>query len=265
MTHSAEYLANLYEGLGSLQNDFRNFNLLRLVAGCVRGSRVLDIGCGSGGLLSLLHQQGHSVCGLEPNGDLVNLADKLHPELDVVQGTGADLDRVSGSFDAITLIDVLEHIEDDRGQLRQIWDRLVPGGQLIVIVPAFPVLYGERDRNNGHFRRYTRRELTSKLCEIGFEPRKQRFWNALGFLPYFVSERLLHRELNTELRTNRSKNWFQKLTIRLLHSWFRVVENHVSFGFGLSFLCVAEKPRSAAEPITPAAQTSSLSQQRKAA
>lgn len=250
MNHSAEYLANLYAGLGSLQNDFRNFNLLRLVAGCVRGEQVLDIGCGSGGLLSLLRQQSHSVCGIEPNTELVNLANTLHPELRIVQGTGADLDRVSGSFDAITIIDVLEHIEDDREQLRRIWDRLVPGGQLIVLVPAFPLLYGERDRNNGHFRRYTSRELIGKLRETGFEPRQQRYWNALGFLPYLISERLLHRELNTELRTNRPKSWFQKLTIRLFHAWFRGVENRMNFGFGLSLLCVAEKPKTAAEPKT---------------
>lgn len=247
MAHSAEYLSNLYEGLGSLQNDFRNFNLLRLVAGYVRGERVLDIGCGSGGLLSLLQQQGHSTSGVEPNADLVSLANTLHPELRIVQGTGADLDRVTGSFDTITIIDVLEHIEDDREQLRRIWDRLVPGGQLVVLVPAFPLLYGERDRNNGHFRRYTSRELIGKLREIGFEPVQQRYWNVLGFLPYLISERLLQRELNTELRTNRPKNWFQKLTIRLFHAWFRGIENRVSFGFGLSFLCVAEKPNTAAE------------------
>lgn len=178
MAHSAEYLANLYEGLGSLQNDFRNFNLLRLVAGCVRGERVLDIGCGSGGLLSLLQQQGHSASGVEPNADLVSLANTLHPELRIVQGTGADLDRVTGLFDTITIIDVLEHIEDDREQLRRIWDRLVPGGQLVVLVPAFPLLYGERDRNNGHFRRYTSRELISKRARSA----SSRVGSATGML-----------------------------------------------------------------------------------
>lgn len=249
MSHSAEYLAHLYEGLGSLENDFRNFNLLRLIAGNVRGNRVLDIGCGSGGLLSLLHEQGHSVCGIEPNAELVGLANRLHPELQVVQGTGTDLDRVVGQFDAITIIDVLEHIDDDSDQLSRIWDRLVPGGQLTVLVPAFPVLYGERDRNNGHFRRYTSRELTSKLRETGFEPLRQRYWNALGFFPYFVSERLLHRELNTELRTNRPQNWWRRKMIRLLHGWFREVENRVSFGFGLSFLCIAEKPKIATDVL----------------
>lgn len=250
MTHSAEYLANLYAGLGALQNDFRNFNLLRLVAECIQGERVLDIGCGSGGLLSLLHESGHAVCGLEPNGSLVELANQLHPELNILNGTGADLDRVAGAFDTITIIDVLEHIEDDRGQLRNIWERLVPGGRLVVLVPAFPVLYGERDRNNGHFRRYTRRELIGKLRETGFQPQSSRFWNALGFLPYLVSERLLQRELNTELRTSRSKSRLQKMAIRLLHTWFRTVENRVSFGFGLSLLCIAEKLRSAVEPLS---------------
>jgi hypothetical protein len=89
--------------------------------------------------------------------------------------------------------------------------------------------------------------LTNKLREIGFEPRQQRYWNALGFLPYLISERLLGRELNTELRTNRTKSWIQKLAVRMLHAWFRRIENRVNFGFGLSFLCVAEKPGTAVE------------------
>ncbi len=241
MTDPAHYLANLYSNLGSLDNDFRNSNLIQLVASEVTGDRVLDIGCGSGGLLRLLKAQGKAVCGLEPNSDLVELAGKLHPELHIVQGLGGDLDRVHGPFDCMTMIDVLEHIEDDVGQLQAMWDNLVPEGRLVIVVPSFPLLYGERDRNNGHFRRYTFRELKSKLEATGFEVLSHRFWNALGFFPYLISERVFGRELQVELRTNRPKNWLQRQSIRLLNLWFQSIERRFSIGFGLSLMCLAEK------------------------
>lgn len=201
MSHPAEYLVHLYEGLGSLGDDFCNFNPLRLIAGNVSGDRVLEIGCGRGGLLSLLRKQGDSVCGFEPNAGLVELANRPRPERHVVQGAGVDWGRVAGAFDTITIIDLLEHIEDDRGQ------------------------------------------GISKFQETGFESCRQRDWNVLGSLPYFVSERLLHRELNSERRTNRPQNWWRRMMIRLLHGWFREVKNRVRFGFGLSFLWIAGRPK----------------------
>lgn len=242
MSGPDRYLAAHYTSLGSLDNDFRNANLIRLVADAVTGTRVLDIGCGSGGLLTLLQSRGKTVCGLEPNGDLVALTRRLHPELPVTHGDGRCLHRVPSPFDTITIIDVLEHIEDDLGQLRAMWNALVPGGQLVIIVPCSPVLYGHRDRNQGHFRRYHWGELRDKLVATGFEIQSHRYWNALGWWPYFVAERLLGQPLQVALRTNRPKSAIQKAVIRLLHTWFRLVERDVSFGFGLSLMCLAVKP-----------------------
>src|SRR5262249_41587470 len=153
------------------------------------------------------------------NADLVSLARRLHPELPVVHGEGRRLDRVPGPFDSITIIDVLEHIEDDRGQLRAMWHSLVPGGQLVIIVPCSPVLYGHRCRNQGHFRRYHWRELREKLVATGFDVQSHRYWNALGWWPYFIAERLCGRALQVGLRTSRPKSTVQKLAIRMLHAW----------------------------------------------
>lgn len=68
-------------------------------------------------------------------------------------------DNSSTLFDTILYIDVVEHIADDRGELRQAFSRLRPGGNLVVLVPAFQALYSDFDRHVGHHRRYAKSEL----------------------------------------------------------------------------------------------------------
>jgi len=247
------YLADLYRGLGSQRNDFRNLNLNRWVAAQVVGQNVLDVGCGSGALLDLLRRAGKRAFGIEPNGILKRLAADRHPALTVLEHTGAGLHRFGRRFDTVTILDVLEHIEDDEAQLHRIFDALEEEGRLVVVVPACPALYGKRDRNNGHFRRYTRTELVAKLSRCGFRVRLVRHWNVLGFLPYWFSERILRRELNSRLRTDQKRWLGGRLLVALLQGWFRYVENRWSFGFGLSLLAVAEKPRAEEAPLAGAA------------
>ncbi len=238
---SAEFLADLYAGLGSHRNDFRNLNLHRLIASLVRGESVLDIGCGSATLLTILRRRGHTVFGLEPNEALVKNANARDTELKVFHGTGESVNTLGLRFETITIIDVLEHIEDDRSQLARIHAALAPGGQLIVLVPAFQALYGKRDLRNGHYRRYSRKELVGKMQDAGFSIDSSRHWNALGFVPYWFSERVLRRELNGDIRTDKAKSWPTRLVIRALHAWYRKLENNISLGFGLSLIVTATR------------------------
>ena len=71
------------------------------------------------------------------------------------------------SCDYIYSLNVLEHIEDDVMALRQWYQKLKPGGRILVYVPAFQLLYSSMDRKVGHFRRYTRRALSkSPDCRL---------------------------------------------------------------------------------------------------
>ncbi|MEQ8771037.1 MAG: class I SAM-dependent methyltransferase [Phycisphaerales bacterium] len=240
--NSAAYLADLYAGLGSQKNDFRNYNLNRLIAALVEGDSVLDIGCGSGALITVLHRMGKDASGIEPNQALIDVALQRDPGLHLYRASGDAVDTLGRRFETITIIDVLEHIEDDAEQVARMRRALVPGGQLIVLVPAFQFLFGKRDVSAGHYRRYSKRRLVRLLEDAGFEVQTARHWNAIGFLPYLFAERILRMQLKGDIRTERAKGPFKRAFIWLLHAWYRKVENNLDLRFGLSVIVSARSP-----------------------
>jgi SAM-dependent methyltransferase len=250
---AALHLNNLYDGLGDQEQDFRNGNLIRLVESYVRGKDVLDIGCGSGRLLTHLMQDGFAPQGIEPDPELRELAGRMNPDLNILAGGGERVGEFRNAFDTITIIDVLEHIEDDQRQLELMFNAIRPGGLLVVVVPAHGWLYGKRDKNVGHYRRYSRKMLLDRVHAAGFEIESSRFWNMLGVAPYWFSERILKKELNTSLRTGTEKGLIKRSVAGLLRVWFGQIENRFSFGFGLSVICLAVKPLPAANTQAEAA------------
>ena len=124
---------------------------------------------------------------------------------------------------------------------------------LVVVVPAHQWLYGQRDRNVGHFRRYSRKVLIERVQQTGFEVQSSRFWNMLGVAPYWFSERVLKKELNTSLRNDSQQGFLKRSLAAGLRTWFRGIENNVSFGFGLSVICIAQKPKSKSRQLRNAA------------
>ena len=240
---SEAYLFDHYRRLGDQTNDFRNGNLTRLISGLVEGGDVLDIGCGTGQLLGAVERKGcRRLVGVDPSEGLIELARRMHPQLEFVCGSGEAIERIEGLFDSITIIDVLEHIEDDRQQLKMIFNRLKPGGLLVILVPAHPVLYGPRDIVQGHFRRYTRRDLVTKIKEAGFEPQRLRSWNAIAWLPQYLFSRILKRVGREDLREAGPKNFLQRKVIKVMNLWYGQIENRFSFGFGSSLICTARRP-----------------------
>ncbi|MGI8654563.1 MAG: class I SAM-dependent methyltransferase [Pyrinomonadaceae bacterium] len=126
---------------------------------------MLEVGAGIGATTLSLCDGSHQrwVC-LEPDPalakqiDLLLKEERLPPCCEVVNGT---VENISGQFDSIIYIDVLEHIEDDAGQLNLVAAHLKPGGFLIVLSPAHQTLYTAFDRSIGHCRRYDKNALIS--------------------------------------------------------------------------------------------------------
>jgi SAM-dependent methyltransferase len=91
------------------------------------------------------------------------------------------LEEIDKKFDLIFSSNVLEHIEKDVEALLDLSKFLKPEGLLVNYVPAFPILFSDLDVSVGHYRRYTKRELSSKLKEAGFEIQKIHYVDSLGF------------------------------------------------------------------------------------
>jgi hypothetical protein len=88
-------------------------------------------------------------------------------------------------------VNVLEHVKDDCSALENMGAALTPGGVIVLLVPAFPALYGPIDRNLGHCRRYTRRTLTQTARAAGLAVRKMHYVNVAGFFGWWINAHLL--------------------------------------------------------------------------
>jgi SAM-dependent methyltransferase len=152
--------------------------------------RILDAGCGSGRNLIELAGFG-TVVGLEPSERGAEVArDRGVGEVVVAEIATMPFD--DSSFDLITLLDVLEHIEDDRGALHALRRVARPGGLLLITVPAYPQLWSSHDELNEHYRRYTRSALLARAAEAGWRPLRTTHFNLL-LLPVAAAWRLAER------------------------------------------------------------------------
>lgn len=160
--------------------------------------RILDIGSGFGGMLDCLTPYGRVDC-IEPN---VSAWDALRMsgasrifEIYDFPDTYPD-----SKYDAVTLFDVLEHIESDRGALKVIRGNLLADeGFVLLTVPAHMWLWSEHDVMNHHFRRYSIGRLSQILDDAGFEVVKTGYFMSLLF-PAAVIQRIADRK--PQLRKN---------------------------------------------------------------
>jgi SAM-dependent methyltransferase len=142
--------------------------------------RALDAGCGSGRTLDLLREYGKPV-GIDVDGHSVRVA--IARGHDVRQASVLSLPFGDGVFGLVTCLDVLEHLDDDLGALRELRRVTAPGGALLVTVPAYQLLWSEHDERNLHRRRYRAGRLASVAESAGWVIERQTYFNSLLLAP----------------------------------------------------------------------------------
>jgi SAM-dependent methyltransferase len=174
---------------------------LRLIEDTFDGPlEILDFGCGTGAFLEYLDRFG-TVRAVEADPSAVAFCHtRGRTEVQLV-APGAPLPFADASFDLLTTLDVVEHIDDDVGALREMRRVLRPDGRLLVAVPAYMFLWGKQDEVSHHKRRYTARTLRAALDRAGFAVERTSYFNTLLFPPIAavrLGRRLLRRPGSAE-------------------------------------------------------------------
>jgi 2-polyprenyl-3-methyl-5-hydroxy-6-metoxy-1,4-benzoquinol methylase len=184
-----------------LANNAANYNrwIYEQIAPYI-GQRILDIGCAIGNITQFYLDRDR-IIGLDVVDESLEVirarfADYPNFEAHHVDITTPELQRfASENIDTVVMLNVLEHIEDDIGTLRGIWNVLVPGGRLLMLVPVIKALYGPMDKADHHYRRYSRAELNYKLRAANFEIEQQKYFNFLGIAAWFFTNHILRRTM----------------------------------------------------------------------
>jgi len=180
--------AQVYERMAELDSAHwwfvaRREILERIIERTVRPpkkARILEVGCGTGHNLAMLSKFGR-VEATEMDKSARTLAAKRLGR-PVKNAALPDLSAwPEGHFDLVALLDVLEHVPDDRSALQCIAGRLKPGGKLLLTVPANKWMWSAHDVSHHHHRRYRRSELAKLARESGYEIELLSPFNSLLF------------------------------------------------------------------------------------
>lgn len=215
-------------------------------------ANLLDIGCGTGFVAQTLKKSGFRVtcadvfmegllyCRTRDAGEKYcqyNCYDRLFAE----------------EFEGICAFDILEHLEDDSKALKNCYFALKSEGYIFITVPACMGLWSIFDVSARHKRRYSRKELESKLMNAGFEIVRSSYFMSFLFPMIWISRKILsarEKDLSFSMenaRKHSAREMKQNFFIsRVLYAIFRFEASlltFINFPIGSSILCIARKKK----------------------
>lgn len=204
---------------------------------------VLDVGCGTGLNLQYLGHFGQAR-GIDIAEEAVQYCHERGIQNVQQIEPSLPLPFEDNSFDLITLLDVLEHIDDDQNTLCELFRILKPNGMLLLTVPAYRFLWGTQDEVNDHKRRYTAPEIDAILAKTGFTLHRLSYFNTLLF-PVIAGVRLIRKVLPkpTKLKSDNSmtKPGVINTLLAKLFASEMILLKFCNLPFGVSIIGIASK------------------------
>jgi SAM-dependent methyltransferase len=208
------------------------------------GTRLLDVGCGTGYMLSRL-DRGIRAVGLDFSPHALELAAERAPGVELVRGSAYHLPFADASFDALLALDVIEHLDDDLRASKEIARVLAPSGVAVIAVPAAPWLWSDHDVALEHRRRYDLPELELVLTQAGLRIERSGHFNTLLF-PLVLARRFSAKLWSPPEDSPKSDLVLPPAPINRSLQTILAIERflvpRVTFPFGVSCYAVVRKP-----------------------
>ena len=206
-----------------------------------KNHEILDIGSSSGTNLRMLEEMGHTnYTGLDFSDIAINACKKKGFKK-IIKGDVCKLPFKSNSMDFIIASDIVEHIENDKLAVSEIFRVLKKNSFAIITVPAFNFLWSKHDDSSMHKRRYTKKTLSNLIKETNFKIEKIFYFNFLLFLPILLARlffKLLRLNIKNENKIN--NNFLNKIFISIFKIDVLLAEKVNPF-FGVSIFSLIKK------------------------
>lgn len=195
---------------------------------------ILEVGCGIGNFTKILTKYGDVYAGdiednyIEKTRNVLKQKDQVG-FLDIETGKYFFKSQL---FDTVVCLNVLEHIQNDKKALENIYQLLTPAGNLILVVPSNPSLLGNIDISINHFRRYNKSQLVENLQDIGFTVSFSKRFNLIGGIGWWFAGRILG---NKKVDKNKIK------IFNIIGPIFLFLEKFYEPPIGTSILVIAKK------------------------
>jgi SAM-dependent methyltransferase len=234
---------------------YRSKVVVQTVKKFFKNSPIVDIGGGNGYTTKVLQDEGYEMVLLEPSYQAC-LNAKKRGITNIICGTLNDEDYNENSIAACCMLDVMEHIENDLDFLKILRGKLTTDGRILLMVPAFMILWSSEDNAVGHFRRYTKASLTEVVKSAGFEIVYSSYFFSFLYFPVLFVRRLGERlglmkpyetrseaeKMNVLKRQHASQSILTKMVLKHLEQIeLKKIFRGKTICIGTSILMVAKK------------------------
>ncbi len=203
--------------------------------------KILSVGCGTGGNFKMLSSFGE-IFAMDSDNQAIEISKKLNIG-NVKKGKlPYQIPFVNENFDIVSATDVLEHVIEDTESLIEISKRLNKKGKLIITVPAHQYLWSKHDELHHHIRRYSKKELISKLNKAGYKIDFISYYNFFLFPLVFLMRFFTKNNENIKAEDlNRIPNKYINKILELIFSFEKFFLSLFSFPIGVSIIAVVSK------------------------
>lgn len=255
LEHS-DYPPEVYKYLFDVESKhfwFRGRNMIiesvvKDAVGEIDKKTFLEVGCGTGFVLSFLEKLGFMVTGLDMHKESIKFAEKRTKA--PLLCTRLEKVSTKKNFDVVGAFDVLEHVGDQNEFLEKCGKFIKKNGWIILTVPARKELWSKIDEFSGHKRRYDKTDISDLFEKCGFKVEKIKYFGFFLLFPQWILRKYQDMRIN-KINKNETLIFFKE-TIKvppfLINELFKLlfyIESklirYISFPVGSSLIVVARK------------------------